>query len=539
MINQLNSFSADKNVFTPLQSNGVPYSITKPITDTQIQTTKEDIENKKEKKNKKLGYAMASIALCVGFGIFVVTRLLSKKSRFNVNKIVKFLDEKVAKLSKNKQTTMQQLAITGLRHVKNLFSKAPAVFNLATVKDILFRRYLNKTNITRKFNDGLTNWFEKVSVATTKTAYLKTFVKFDNLYSALAHTNKKLPIAEREKAVEKIKFIKSKYDEAFSTEARVRRLEQVDKDLEGFEDKVWKNTYGNIQEFWENAKNGKFMAEELATDAKLKLHNSVIGTKEKISLNTLDNYLSIKKMLGHVDNAILPTDMKLRDALVEVRKNLELYRKNNNIDDKSGVIESLTKFSKVLSIDHDPKVANEVLNTIELLSKSKKGAVQELMEIYENNLSKEDFDKLQKTVNSTLRSLNYSVDLETDKLFDKIRDLKIGSAPHDFFAFLSSLAIVGWYLGKADNNDERMSVALKYGIPVVGAVAITTMCAVGLIASGPSLLIGLVSGLAINKLGEVADEMRKKYKDKPLTLESALPDLKEGIEVLEGKDTAN
>ena len=107
-----------------------------------------------------------------------------------------------------------------------------------------------------------------------------------------------------------------------------------------------------------------------------------------------------------------------------------------------------------------------------------------------------------------------STDLEADKLFDKIRDLKIGSAPKDTLVVLSSFGVVGYGLSKADNTEEKIAVSIKYGIPTVGAVAIMVYCTVGLISAGPSLLIGLLSGLALNQIGTGVDNFRKQIKNK-------------------------
>lgn len=543
MINQLNSLSADKNVFVPLQSNGTTYSITKPFTEEQKQETKQEVEKQTEKKSNKLGYAMASAALVVGFGVFIATKLISKKSGLNMNKIAKSLEDKLTTLGKDKQAgSIKKIYFATLKSAKILISKARAVFNLASIKDIAFRKSLKQVPILRDFSDGVTNWFEKVSVKTTKNAYRNTLLKFDNLYDNFDHTSAKLPEAERANINKRIDKIQIKYEEVFGRRARNRRLTQVNYDLRRLDEDLWEEIKHPVK-FGQKAIDGRFLAEDLAYPAKLKLHNSVATIKEIITLSVNDNYTSVKKILDNIDKSIYPEDKNLRDLMKQARKNLDEYRKNNNFNEKSNLLNSLKNLNKSLSSERGTKIAEEFSKSIELLSNNKEGEIQELMDIYKQYLPEKDYAKLEKSVNKSLNSLDYSVDLETDKLFDKIRDLKIGSAPHDVLAFLSSLGVVGWYLGKADNSDERMSVALKYGIPVVGAVAITTLCAVGLIASGPSLLIGLVSGLAINKLGEAADSMRKKYKDKPLDLASAakqiLPNFKEDIDTLKGNGKTN
>ncbi|MFA7659188.1 MAG: hypothetical protein WCY19_07125 [Candidatus Gastranaerophilaceae bacterium] len=146
--------------------------------------------------------------------------------------------------------------------------------------------------------------------------------------------------------------------------------------------------------------------------------------------------------------------------------------------------------------------------------------MNKILEIYRNqeSMSPRELKKIEKMVKKCTKSLNKSTDLETDKLFDKIRDFKIGSAPLDALGVLVSLGIIGKGLAKAEDKDERISVALKYGVPALGAIMISLYCTVRLVAGGKALLVGLLSGLAINKLGVVLDNTRKKYEEKPLDL---------------------
>lgn len=143
--------------------------------------------------------------------------------------------------------------------------------------------------------------------------------------------------------------------------------------------------------------------------------------------------------------------------------------------------------------------------------------IKKLLKIYSEELPVKDYKSVEKSVDKSLKTFDKAINMETDKLFDKVRDFKIGSAPKDTLAILASFGVVGWGLTKAENNEERISSALRYGIPAIGAVLTTVLCTVGLIAGGPSLIIGLFSGLGINKLGVVIDNMRKRYKEnKPI-----------------------
>lgn len=522
MINQINFSSADKNVFAPLQSNDVTYAITKPFTDTQ----KLEAENEKEKKSNNLGYNIAAIALMAGFGVFLLTKGFSKKSSFKIDKISKFLEDKAAKLSENKNlTNVQNFYLSTLKSAKSLLNKSKAIFTFATLKDILFQKAFALTPTLKKTRDFLTKWYEKVSVRTTKKSYSKTLIKFESLYGNFAEANRKIPKAQTDILEKKIQNVRTNYFNAFSEDARNQRYIQYKNDMEGIDELVWNKTYKDIKGFIKNPDTyTKFLAEELAAPAKFKLNNTVSKLKNKITISRHDNYIVTKGLVNNIDRFIDPTDRESRILMRNLRTHLESYRKT--LEDgvgrgfpNSDVAKDLKELNSYISqsgkYDKETvKHASESINNLtRVLSEDKQGEIQEIMEIYKQHLSYADYEKLKKSVHKALSSLDHSVDLETDKLFDKVRDLQLGSAPHDTLAILSSFGLIGWGLSKAENSDERTSVALKFGIPALAGILTTIWCTMSLIASGPSLLIGLASTIPINMLGEAIDNMRKKYKE--------------------------
>ena len=178
--------------------------------------------------------------------------------------------------------------------------------------------------------------------------------------------------------------------------------------------------------------------------------------------------------------------------------------------------------------------ANKKVNydLVDNLVVDKEDQLKEILKIYKEVLSEADYKKLEKIVNKAKKSLRKSKDMETNNLYDKLRDLKLGSALTDVLGVVTSLAAVAVGLTKADDKDSRISATLKYGIPAVGSVAVTVLCTVGLVTSGPAFLIGMLSGGAINKAGTFADKKRKQYEEKPPTFSDAmnfLPVLKETI----------
>lgn len=138
--------------------------------------------------------------------------------------------------------------------------------------------------------------------------------------------------------------------------------------------------------------------------------------------------------------------------------------------------------------------------------------ITSILSDYEKILSKREYRELQLKLESAQNSLKKSIKTETVEFFDKVRDLKLGSAPTDVLSILGTVGAVGWFLGKSKDKDERISASLKYGIPAVGAIATSLLCTAKLISGGKALVFGLISGWLMNKAGEVVDDTRKKYK---------------------------
>ena len=97
--------------------------------------------------------------------------------------------------------------------------------------------------------------------------------------------------------------------------------------------------------------------------------------------------------------------------------------------------------------------------------------------------------KLKSHVNSAVKSLDKSIDIETVQYFDKARDLKLGSAPTDVLSIIFTAGAVGYYLNKAESKDDKYSVSLKYGIPAIGAIATSLYSTARLVAGGKRLYL--------------------------------------------------
>ncbi len=159
---------------------------------------------------------------------------------------------------------------------------------------------------------------------------------------------------------------------------------------------------------------------------------------------------------------------------------------------------------------------NTCINLIkDLINDESTGALQDMLLIYYKiapfELSK--FGALLSLKNA-VKSFDKSVNLEIGEFFDKVRDLEIGSAPTDILTVLISLGLIIRGLNYAPTDDEKTSVMLKSGIPIVGALITSIVSATKLVSGGKSLALGFISGILLNQAGILTDKLRLKIKRK-------------------------
>lgn len=522
MINQVGSNNSFKYSFVPFKGDGTNIAVSKPIAEPQNDEFKkrdEDEKKQKEQKTSHFGRSIATISLLAGLGLLVGGRIFSKAGEMKFKRLGKKLDRTTETVNGVKGSLKQLY--------KFAMNNAQVIFNVATLKDILFVKSLKKIPGLKQASAWVTKVFEKLSIATSKRAYDKTTLAFESMYGKFNEANKLLSKEHSDIVNAKIKSVRDKYYSGFGEAARKERLSFVQAGLSDLDEKVWKETYRDPKGFWEHVKKGKFVAEEKAKDTKVKLLDSVMKEKFEISNSPQDCYHATKKLWDKLSSRIHERDKQAVEIMKRLSEHLNTYKKTsktavgkNAYFRKDEVLRDLKELRKHLNTPNDfyseEKVTliTEAIDSLhDSMSATQKGEIQKIMEIYEKHLPQPEFIKLKKSVDKTLMRLNKAADMEHDKLFDKIRDLKLGSAPHDVLAFLGSLGVIGWGVSKADSKDEKISVTLKYAIPALFGVAMAIGCTVGLIASGPSLLIGLASTIPINMLGKVIDNARKKKDD--------------------------
>ena len=170
------------------------------------------------------------------------------------------------------------------------------------------------------------------------------------------------------------------------------------------------------------------------------------------------------------------------------------------------------------NIKSDPKLAQTMeeykQKNIELIDKqindNKAGIFQEMLEYY-YKIAPYELDKsgALNALKQAVKSFDDSVYLEGEEFFDKVRDLKLGSAPTDILTIILSFLTLSFGLGHAKDKEQKKSVMLKAGIPIVGGVATTMFATTKLVSGGKSIALGILSSIILNRLGLIADNIRQ------------------------------
>lgn len=493
-------------------------------------------EEEKKENNHKLGKTIAISALVVGFGtLAVLSGGLNKGTAKLLNKWKLKLEQKMAKGSRFKNFYRFTAG-----KIDTFLAKTESINNFTTLKDVAFQRLMwgkdGSRSFTRKIHEGVTKFFDRISRKTVNSSYSNTYDKFAGLTEYFASVNEKV-LSRRgndpkyaniiENINRRIATVNTNLDKGFGINARNERLKEIQKASDGLFEFFWDASLSDVRNFKSKNMWQSFIAEDYLIPAKLQLGNKAGLLRQAITHDINDNYKATIKALDNIQKFVNPSDMSTNDILNCLRNNLNKYKKLSGKEEivqrnelNKEIITNLrklgdnfTEMSSKYNYNSDAaKAISKYVSEVEnIISKSSKGELQEILTLYKGILPRSEYLKLKAKVNSAIKSLDKSIDIETIQYFDKARDLKLGSAPTDVLSILGAVGAVGYYLNKAESKDDKYSVSLRYGIPAIGAIATSLYCTARLVSGGKAMLFGLLSGWVMNKAGVVVDDARKKY----------------------------
>lgn len=490
---------------------------------------------------KKLWLKIGLGVLLAGLTSFGAIKAMPKSMVKKFDKFKLFLEKKIENEATNSKTAIfyRTLLNTSLKAGE----KFQGINNIVSFKDIWFKRQItDRVPILDKTCNTITKWFDNISRFTVKTYYKSTGKKFKNLNEFLSNVERELLLKDKGQYVtvngqtktvaEWVKILGIKRQnvgeniaENFSMSKVKERRKTIVDIMKDLEDKVWGASFGDKRNFLKKDTYFTFVADKFLAVDKANLGQSIHKLRSAISYNTHDKIKAVKELVLLNKRMLNPKDTVSEKLYRELNKQLsELLNCDRNSLQYAKLQEEILsnlevfKNSIVMAKDvykYDDKIIGAVSehNRIikEILSSSQRGTLDEMLDIYKQLLPEKDYRKLKKEVRESVKSLDTSIRIESVEYFDKLRDLKLGSAPTDILSILLGFGSLGVGLASTNDKDTQASIALKYGIPAIGGM-LTSMVVTSMLVSGlKSHFVGLVSGLLLNKLGTAADKYRREY----------------------------
>lgn len=342
-----------------------------------------------------------------------------------------------------------------------------------------------------------------------------------------------------------------------------------------FADDLIKQRYSAWDEFFKNDKNGRSLTEKvqagfmerikgkkfkellsdsvadgLINDEKLKRAAIVRGNKNKISNNLSSVLEANRSSVADVRKLIQHDDINSLQKLDETLKSIDRLKKTTFTDAAASkeaqnsicaAIEELKK-SIVKGSKKNGVGSADAIKTLDDIKKTfkniKSGDTENMMEILEQVLEPETYEKMIKPgLVRSQKALNKACYTEMYDTVDKLRDINCGSAATDFMTAITSTILLGIYTAQAENNDERVSVGLTTGVPILSTVGTNLLGAINQISGPKSMAFSLGTGFVtkvicdgLNKMYRKSRGLDDKAKPSVATIDDYIDPYKDKIE---------
>lgn len=509
-------------------------------------------EARKTNNFRAWGMSIAGATILTAAGIFFVLKGGPKGLSKNFQKLRNYLENKVqrSKLNNTAHSTANKIYLYMIQKLDTAQQKFEVINNFTTVKDMVFKKLMYNPltgKYTGKIHAGITKMFEKIGRQSVVNTYKRTSSRFSETRAVADSLARKILSKDTSGIIEHngVRLTKAEwltklnqmnadfvaeYERHFNNSARIRRYLKIKKTARDLE-----NKFSKLRVFLSKDLVNTFMAESAIGKEKLLMQETVKGFRNNLSYSIADLAKDSDEQIMKLTQSISYKDVEKIDILRNLRRDIKSIAKvsEGKIQMKNPDGSVLTKEAlnnRILkemdrlkdSVQESLRTRSMDENTVQKLLKEvsdlrisfigfKQGKVEDILDIYRKILSPEDYKIVEKAYRENIKYLDKSINVETEDFVNKVRDLTLGSAPTDIVTVLGSLATLGYYLGKSDNNDERASVSLKYGIPALAGIGTSLYCNAKLFAGTKSLIIGTISTLIVNKIGTWADKRLKKY----------------------------
>ena len=449
---------------------GVTDVVTKPteaianVIETGVDTFVKEDDVKKKKKRKKIIYTASSVLVLGAIVALLNPKMTSKFS----NKLKNIQQQAKLKKLKNNDNPVTKFYHATVEKVSGLTQNiANALGNANSWKDGVFKSMC--TNRNKKY----------YSFITKNEGVYKAVKKVDNGFVNLMEKPHKAITNWFDKLG---KFtVNTKYHNSG------KKLDSLELILKEYRKKL-------------PADKQRLVDLKLEEIARSRAYFSKEQTAERFA-NQENLMKDIETDFWKLNDTYFDLDNPKNNSFGKVMKNL-FTRKTSRVKGSDYWVQDALQSKKI-------EVEKQGQNAVEKLignGKDKKGLYDEVIDLMDGYITKEELAVYQKNLNKAGTSLKKANNSECIDYFDKKRDLIMGGAPTDILTAIGGLGLCGLAVARADNKEERQSRLLTAGVPVVLGFG-SSLALAGALVSGP---VGLAVGAAISVITGIGCDMLNK-----------------------------
>ena len=492
-------------------------------------------EARKTNNLKIIGLSVAGVTILTAAGIFFVLKGGPKGLSKNFKKLQAYFQRKLQDIKLN--NTEKESSFTSraymymVKILDTAVKRSEAINNFTSFKDVLFKKLMGLNKFTGKVHDSVTRMFEKIGRQTVKNSYAHTAGKVQetklltdaaastimrsNIYDVIEINGLSQTKSQWLAYIDKLnKELNTSYNSYFSNDALTGRYHTYKVAAEEL-----KSAFAKMKVFLSKDVFQKFLADSKINRVKTLMSNNVHSYRRELSYSMQDMAKEADDMIMDMTGIINFKDVNKISLLRNIRKDIRKYVKNpQNEDLRHQILKEMTLLRKNISDALankaiDEKTGELLLDNITKLKGSfggfEQGKTEKILNIYKHILPEKEYKTLEKAYKAQIKSLDKAITTETEDFISKLRDLSLGSAPTDILSLLGGLGVLSYHLGKSEDNEQRTSIALKYGIPALSLIGVSLYCNAKLYAGTKGLLIGTLASAILNRIGVAADDMLK------------------------------
>lgn len=491
---------------------------------------------KKEHGSSKgiIGWSIGATALGGIAALFLLTKGFSGGFYRKISALSEDLRKRAYDLSVDVQnkTIWQKVKLTGAKIMQPVLDSFQSMSNINVLKDggvMLIAKWLKLTPVVDKIN----NVFKGIVLKTQRGAYN------DAEYSVIKFVKDTEKIAKQSGSKELMELasdIRNKYTSVFGTDAHYGRSEKFWESIKLLHGRVW-NTLLQTRKNKNISQYKDYITLELTAPKRLAIKKELLDAKKLITNGIEDNYKALKSELKHIKINVKTKDEKAVDFVQKLSKEFEIYRKLNGTNEaaqraeiaklSNETIDNLLQHMKDNENFEVIKTAAENIKNILNPDFSKKGKAQEIVTIVKNKFGKNspEYQTITSNLEKMDKNIKNAINTEMDA-YEKMAELRVGSAPTDILGILAPVAIATWLVTSAKTKDERVSKTLTQGIPIIGGIATTYYGTTRMFTGPKNIALGIGTAYILNIIGTQLDNWYKSYLEKQSVFKATLASLK-------------